>query len=394
MNCERQRVRASAQRRPEPPENRARAARSMRQLNDFDSVAPAHDPRRLRTQGAAQQRAVTTRSRRGLVSDKLRARCSLRTGGGIGYAYSAALCDYVRFGRSARLRLDGQGRHQPGDAAPSNFFVVAQERLVLDGAWGCSSRRASGPQPLFVRSTRDSRWRVLTRLPGSAPPLLAVSGTTLAVGIQRSLRRMQVLLIDARTAKVRRRFDAPDAYMTFADPDHLVLSLPSFAAFPLEQRVYVAGAEIGGNSAGGDYRLALYTTTGQRVKDLGRTAELPLASHDRLVTIDEDLTGDTETVSVRRLPDGPTSPLIGFRTPARELISAALAWPRLAIIETTSTALPDGQFTCRYGTYNPPIPPFVQTLNLDGRPAFNPPPREPPQPTPEQLIARCGGPVP
>ena len=250
-------------------------------------------------------------------------------------------------------------------------FVVAREELVL-AATGCASARA--PQPLFAKNLRGGRWRVLRWLPSPAPPILAAEGSLIAVGVQRSLAAMDVLVLDIRGGSTRAHFAMPDGYLAFAAPNRLVVSVPTSRTFPITTDLKGAGPLP---FVEGPYHLALYSVRGHRLASLGTTDEQhPLISAMHLVTVNYDSQTRTDKLSVRALPGGPTSDIIGFNGPGRRLIASALRWPLLALIETTSAALPNGQFNCGYGPYGPPSAPTLVTFDFAHRAPFRaPPPR-------------------
>jgi hypothetical protein len=292
-----------------------------------------------------------------------------------------------------KVPVGGNGCWRAAPASLTTFFTVAPGSLLLDGSWSCSFASASGPQPVFVRSIKGGSWRVLRTAPGAAPPILAAHGDVVAIGTQRSLERMSVVLLHLGTGREIARFAMPDGYLAFAGSDRLLLTVPESASFPLEPRVDVAGSEIGGNAAGGGYSLALYSVRGRFLASLGATSELPIVSGSHLVTVDDNEDG-TQTISVRSLGSGVATPVIGFDAQGRALLTAALRWPRLVIVQTTSAPLPDGQFNCRFGTYGPPSAPFIDTIDLAHPIQYLPPPPQPPQPPPDRVRARCGPPKP
>ena len=236
----------------------------------------------------------------------------------------------------------------------------------------------------------------MRRLAGSAPPVLAAEGNTLAVGIQLSLRRMGVLLIQMPSGRVRGRFDLPDGMLAFADAHRLVVSRRSGAPFPIVPEVDVGGGTISaGNIGSGPFHSTLYSTTGRRLQDLGTSTQPPLVSGDHIITVSRDLVAGTDILRVRNVSTEHPTLIVGFHVPGRTLLASALRWPYLAMIETTSAALPNGQFSCRYGTYTAPSSPFVRTVDLAATPQFDPAPTPPPQPAAEQVFAalRTASPV-
>jgi hypothetical protein len=152
----------------------------------------------------------------------------------------------------------------------------------------------------------------------------------------------------------------------------------------------LAGGTYASISAGGAYRMELYSSHGRRLASLGVTSQPPLVSGTHVITVNDDAATNVQTIAERTLPNGRVRDVIAFNAPGRALVTVAFSWPRLAVIETTSPALPDGQFSCQYGTYGPPTKPFLAELDLARHTRVDPAPIPPPQPTSQQIIARCG----
>jgi hypothetical protein len=272
------------------------------------------------------------------------------------------------------------------------FFLSAADQVVLDPTWSCPNKTPMGPQPVFLRGVRGGHWRVLRLISSGAPPILAASGNLLVVGIQRSWRRMRVLLIDLRSGEMVGSFVTRDGYLTFADPERLVLIAPvrgRYASFPLEPQVNLGSGTYGGGTVTGSYGLSWYSTAGQLLGRLGRVSTLPMISNDQMITITTAQNG-IETLSLRSLGRSSSRRLIAFRDPGRSFITAAFGWPRLAIVQTTSRPLPKGQFSCGYGPYAPPSSPILHVLDVSRPARFESAPTPPPQPDPATVLARCG----
>jgi hypothetical protein len=294
-------------------------------------------------------------------------------------------------------RSDAPGkcpRWQPELHSAANF-VVAGDQLVIAAEPTCGEA-GSSPQPLFAKDLRGGPWRVLRRLPGTAPPMLAADGSLLAIGVQRSPSLMNVRVVDVDNGSTVAHATLPDGYLAFAAANRLVVSVPTFGGFPFYYRLETPGGSYGygPGSLGGEYRVALYTTDGRRIASMGTEGTQPQLSALRRATVEDNSQSETQTVSVQRVPGGATRGVIGLNAPARQLEAFAWRWPWLALIETTSAALPDGQFNCSYGTYGPPSPAFLHTFNIARPSPLVPAPQTPPQPTPQQVFATCGGPRP
>jgi hypothetical protein len=241
---------------------------------------------------------------------------------------------------------------------PGGDFVVAGDDLVVAGE--CQWDDYSVRQPLYIRSLRGGRWRVLrwltvVSLPGgdgvydNVPPVLAAEGDLVAVGVQFSSVRMAVSILDVRDGRRVARFDLPDGYMAFASRDRLVLSVPVLPSpedhdFPL--------------SSDNLYRLALYSTRGQHIAELGSAQEPPLVSGMHLLTEEDG------TVSVRSVAGGAPKAVIGFNPPGRALITLAFRWPVLVMVETTSVPLLSSEVHCWSGDYGPASKPFLGVFDL------------------------------
>jgi hypothetical protein len=263
----------------------------------------------------------------------------------------------------------------------TNDFLVTGGEVVLaasgvDGCQGGDTR-----QPIYERSLRRGRWRVLRTIDNHYPPRLAAHGQLLAIGAEipvndGRLLLMRVRLIDLRDGRLRAQFTLPDGNLQFAGPDRLVLSTPAAPGF-----AYASG--------GLPSRMFLYSAGGRLLAELGRTARPPLVSGDHLVTVDESRDYQTETVSVRRLPYGAPRPVIGFRSPARKLVALAFRWPRLALIQTTSPLFPPDQPGYQCSPYGPASQPSETTLDLAGGQPSIPPPPPPPPPTTSNGSTPC-----
>jgi hypothetical protein len=250
---------------------------------------------------------------------------------------------------------------------PGGDFVVAGDDLVVAGE--CQWDDYSVRQPLYIRSLRGGRWRVLrwlavVSLPGgngvydNVPPVLAAEGDLVAVGVQFSSSRMGVSILDVRDGRTVARFDLPDGHMAFASRDRLVLSIPVLPSsedheFPL--------------SFTNLYRLALYSTRGQHIAELGSAQEPPLVSGMHLVTEEDG------TISMRSVVGGASEPVVAFNE-ARELIALAFRWPELVVVETTSVPLLPSEIHCWSGDYGPASEPFLGSFNLAHSEPFVPAP--------------------
>jgi hypothetical protein len=243
----------------------------------------------------------------------------------------------VPIAQPMHVRGGGCEEWQPGTGSVRDF-VVAEDDLVAAGE--CLHREgASVRQPLFIRSFRGGRWRVLRWLAGDSEPGLAVEGDVIAVGVRFSSTEMEVSILDVRNGRVEARFELPYGDLSFASRDRLVLSVPT-----LRSRE--------------EYRLALYSSRGRHIAELGTAEEPPLVSGMHLLT-DED-----QTVSVRSLAGGAPKVVIGFDSPARSLIALAFRWPALVVVETTSTPLLPSEIRCWSGDYGPASEPFLGIFDL------------------------------
>jgi hypothetical protein len=238
---------------------------------------------------------------------------------------------------------------QPGTESVRDF-VVAGDNLVAAGE--CHWDAVSVREPLFVKSLRGGRWRVLRWLAGDSEPVLAAEGNLVAVGVQFSSTSMEVSILDVRNGHTKARLDLPDGYLAFASRDRLVLSVP---VRPYDHEILLPGGP-----SFGDYHLALYSTRGRHLAELGSAQEPPLVSGMHLVTDEEG----GQTVSVRSLTGGAPRAVIGFNSPARSLLALAFRWPALVVVETTSTPLLPSEVLCWSGDYGPASKPFLGIFDL------------------------------
>ena len=269
---------------------------------------------------------------------------------------------------------------------PGRDFVVAGDDLVSAGE--CQWDDYAAREPLYIRSLRGGPWRVLRWVAtislrggegvySSIEPVLAAEGDLVAVGVQFSSAKMQVSILNVGSARTVARFDVPDGYMAFASRERLVLSFPVLGPededFPL-----FSGDNL--------YRLALYSTSGYHIAELGASEEPPLVSGMHLVTDEEGI------VSVRSVTGGPAMPVAGFDE-AREQRALAFRWPALVVVEATRLPLRPSELRCWGGEYGPAGPPFLGVFDLARPRPFSPAPAlVHVQPNP--LLGNCGPPPP
>jgi hypothetical protein len=255
-------------------------------------------------------------------------------------------------------------------------FVLAEYELVSVGNGTCPAGQAPTREPLFVRSLRGGRWRVLLWLAGGAPPILAAEGDLLAVGTQFTQATMQVQLIDLASGRTLSRLNLPDGYLAFSSPQRLVLSVPA-EGFPLAAQ-----------PQGGPFQLALYSTRGDELAQLGSVAAPPLISGPELVS--SESSEGTRTLFLRALAGGPQRPVIGFNEPGRRLIALAFRWPALVLVQTTSAALAASEVKCGAGYYGPESKPSLGVFDLAEVEPFVPAPSTSPLALEDKLLSGCG----
>jgi hypothetical protein len=273
-----------------------------------------------------------------------------------------------------------------GDASSQTFVIAVGDEVVSDAVCSCAGRPSRGPQPVFVRRvTGGGRWRVLTRVPGSAPPVLAGSDQEIAVGVQRSRRKLQVRFLSLAGEPIRPGVSLPDGYLQFSGPNRLVLTVPAASGFPLRPVIDVGNPNVADDRTAAAFSTAVYTATGTRVRGVGLSATLPLVSDGYMVASAKNSDG-TETLFLRSLTSTRSRPLIGFRTPQRTLITAGFLWPRLALVETSDSSTDP--------CYSVAGPPALTMIDVSRPGSFLPAPASPPSLTPGQLHALCGPPPP
>jgi hypothetical protein len=270
---------------------------------------------------------------------------------------------------------------------PSRDFVVAGDDLVSAGE--CQWYDYSAREPLYVRSLRGGRWRVLRWLATvsqaggdgvyyNVEPVLAAEGDLVAVGVQFSSAKMEVSILDVRNGRTVARLDVPDGFMAFASRERLVLSFPVLGSPEDEDFPLSSGDNL--------YRLALYSTSGYHIAELGLSQEPPLVSGMHLVTDEEG------TVSVRSVAGGAPTPVAGFDE-AREQLALAFRWPALVVVEATRTPLRPSEVRCWGGEYGPAGPPFLGLFDLARPRPFAPAPA-PVHVEPSPPLTNCGPPPP
>jgi hypothetical protein len=270
----------------------------------------------------------------------------------------------------------------PAIGREPDFAVVADELLdageCLERPDVVGEEDAAHRQPLFVRSLRGGRWRVLRWLPGDLPPILASYGNLLAVGVQRSLAKMEVSILDLPSGRTVARIGFPDGYLSFASSERLVVTVPT--EFWPEETNFPLGPQVEGHHTSPEvrlYRLGLYSTRGRYIREVGSAGEQGslygvVVSAGRLIS--EETAGEGSVLSVRSLAGGAARPVIAFDSPARELLTFGFRWPALAVVETTSTPLLASELTCSSGYYHPASKPSLQIFDLARGEPFAPPP--------------------
>ncbi len=244
---------------------------------------------------------------------------------------------------------------------PGADFVLAGDDLVTGAE--CHWENHAVRQPLFVKSLTAGRWYVLRWLPGDSEPILAAERNLLAVGVQRTPAKMDVRVLNLDNGHTRAHFELPNGYLAFASSHRLVLSQP---APPSPQDFRQLGEQ-------GPFDLALYSTGGQLIAQLGHSRQLPLVSGMHFVNVEER--DGQPTVTLHSLVDAhQATPLVGFDSPRRALVALAFRWPRLALLQTTSQPLPASQITCFSGRYGPASAPSLRSLDLAHSETFDAPP--------------------
>jgi len=274
------------------------------------------------------------------------------------------------------IRREGESEHEPDFAVVSDELVdtgACVEHPSVVGEEGAALR-----QPLFVRSLRGGRWRVLRWLPGDRSPILAADGDLLAIGEQRSLAKMEVSILDLPNGTTVARFGLPDGYLSFASSERLVVSVPT--KFWPEQQSFPLGPQVEGRHNSPEarlYRLELYSTRGRYIRAVGSAGEEG-SLHEVLISqghlVSEEFTGEESVLSVRNLAGGAARPVIAFDSPARALLTLGFRWPALAVVESTSAPLSASELTCSTGYYHAASKPSLQIFDLARAEPFAPPP--------------------
>jgi hypothetical protein len=262
-------------------------------------------------------------------------------------------------------------------AGARSDFAVGERELI--DASECQSQfgeeqEMATSQPLFIRNVRGGAWHVLRWLKGHNRPILATEGNLLAIGTQLSGSQMHVTVLDLASRHLVAQFDAPDGYLSFASTRRLVLSM----RMPLPTAPVPAFPSAAQNKTPSfrrrlpPVRNDLYSLQGHRLARLGITPEPPLVSHMHLL-LREPVNGQT-VLAVRRMLGKGSRPLIGFNEPARSLLALAFRWPFVAVVQSTSEAVPASEETCRTGAYRHPSPPSLTIFDVARNEPFLPPP--------------------
>ncbi len=274
------------------------------------------------------------------------------------------------------IRREGESEHEP------DFAVVGDELIdtgeCVEKPYVVGEEGAALRQPLFVRSLRGGRWRVLRWLPGDRSPILAADGELLAIGEQRSLAKMEVSILDLANGRTVARFGLPDGYLSFASSERLVVSVPT--EFWPEEQNFPLGPQVEERHSSPEarlYRLELYSTRGRYIREVGSAGEKG-SLHDVLISkahlISEEFIGEESVLSVRSLAGGAARPVIAFDSPVRKLLTMGFRWPALAVVESTSTPLSASELTCFTGYYHAASKPSLQSFDLAHPEPFAQPP--------------------
>lgn len=284
---------------------------------------------------------------------------------------------FARIPQPEPIAGGGCERWVPATGSASDFDVVGEELIAAGECEGepdvVGEQGTATRQPLFVRGLRGGTWRVLLWLDGNSPPILAAEGSLLAVGVQVSLAKMRVVILDLAPGRVEGRFDSPDAYLSFASSKRLVLAVPTL--FWSEEAAFPFSPQVGGhNQLGGprSYRLELYSVRGRHLAELGASSQLPLVSHMHLLS-QEPVEGGS-VLAVRSVLGGEPKRVIGFKEPARSLVAEAFRWPAVVVVETTRAALSQSEVTCESGEYHAASEPFLGVFDVARSEPFVPPP--------------------
>jgi hypothetical protein len=274
----------------------------------------------------------------------------------------------------------GGYRVEPAASAP---FVVSDGRLILAGTPVCQSQPPHGLLPLFVRPLDGGRWRVLLRIPTTIAPMLAACGHWLAIGIPLGPSSMRVDVIDTRSGRVRYELDLPPADLAIDSNGGLLAAVPTFeSTFPIQ-------APNDANGVG--YRL-LWASPGGRARQIEPSIiGAPAISGDRVAYLAESSDPEhPKALYVLNLSSGHAREIIAFSAPQRSIFAFSLRGPELAWVQSDTTPLPQGQFTCENGQFEPVGPRHVVIADIDRSALPIPAPPEPAPIESGQEVARCG----
>lgn len=279
----------------------------------------------------------------------------------------------------------GGCRDYGADPTASVPVVVSAGRLIIAGTPVCESQPPHGSLPLFARSLSGGRWRVLLRLPTSIAPMLAARGHWLAIGIPLSPTSMRVEMIDTRSGRVRYELDLPPADLAVDGNGNLLAAVPTFqSTFPIQ-------APNDANGVG--YRLLRASPDGRVRQIESSTIGAAAISDDRVAYLADSPGPDaTEGLDVLDLSSGQSREIIAFSRPQRSIFAFDLSGSELAWVQSDTTPLPPGQFTCKNGPFEPVGPRHVVITDINGSTPPIPAPAEPTAIEPGQYLSRCGPP--
>jgi hypothetical protein len=234
---------------------------------------------------------------------------------------------------------------------PSRPYVVVKDDLVATG--DCQEiKEHPVREPLYIRSLRGGRWRVMRWLAGAFVSALAAEGPLLALGAHRVDHQMTVSITNLSTGAMQSSFETPLGRLAFASPQRLVVEIAS-----------------GGTSSRRSHAvsLRLYSSRGKYLANVGSRIE-PLISGMHIVAFENG------TLSVSSVAGGAPRPVVGFNATSRTLGSFAFRWPELVVSETTSTPLLPNEVRCWSGSYGPSSKPFLAAFDLAHGEPFDAPP--------------------
>ncbi len=211
--------------------------------------------------------------------------------------------------------------------------------------------------------------------------MLAAHGHWLAIGIPLNPGSMLAEMIDTRSGRVRYDLNLPPANLTVDGSGDLLAAVPMFTSvFPIQTP---------SDANGVGYRL-LWASPRGRLRRIGPPVAGAPAISDGRVAYLASAPAEGVSLNVLDLRSGHSREVAAFLSPQRSIFAFDLSGSELAWLQSATTPLPPGQFTCENGQFQPVGPRHVVRTDINNAAPPIPAPIEPAPIEPSQYLVRCG----